>query len=71
MSQRMPSHFKDPLGREHKAASCAFSCMFITLNQPCRKTKSASELLERWDAEEEEEEAVEESVSTRAQACSD
>ncbi|XP_063249600.1 uncharacterized protein LOC134548626 [Prinia subflava] len=44
--------------------------MFITLNQPCRKTKSAPEHLECWDSKEEEE-AVEEEVSTGAQACSD
>lgn len=67
----MPSHFKDPWADSTKLPPVLSPCMFITLNQPCRKTKSASEHLEHWDAEEEEEEAVEEAVSTRAQACSD
>lgn len=68
--KEMPSYFKDPWADSTKLPPVLPARMFITLNQPCRKTKSAPEHLEHWDAKEDEE-AAEEAVSTGAQACSD
>lgn len=66
--KEVPSHFKDPWADSTKLPLVLSSHMFITLNQPCRKTNLPQSTWSTWDAKEEE--AVEEAVSAGAEACS-